>query len=73
MHKQIIVGATDKDGVKDIIINLNGERFAARDVNQKKVEVGGPLVLKPGNNTISIEVTNISGYTEKATTEIPYP
>ena len=70
---KIIVGATDKDGVKDIIINLNGERFAARDVNQKKVEVGGPLVLKPGNNTISIEVTNISGYTEKATTEIPYP
>ena len=68
---EIIVGATDKDGVKEIVINLNGERYSARNINLKEVQVG-PLTLKEGNNTISIEVTNVSGYTETATIELQY-
>ena len=52
-------------------INLNGERYSARDINLKEVQVG-PLTLQEGNNTISIEVTNVSGYTETATTELQY-
>ena len=68
---EIIVGATDTDGVKDIVINLNGKRYSARDINLKEVQVG-PLTLQEGNNTISIEVTNVSGYTETATTELQY-
>ena len=69
--KEIIFEVTDKDGVKDITINLNGEKFSAKDINLKEVKVG-PLTLKEGNNVISIEVTNISGYTESATTQIQY-
>ena len=68
---QIIVGATDADGVKDIVINLNGKRYSAKDINLQEVQVG-PLTLQEGNNTISIEVTNVSGYTETATTELSY-
>lgn len=68
---KIIIEAKDKDGVKDIVINLNGERYSAREINRTEVQVG-PLELKEGNNTISIEVTNISGYTEKGTTELQY-
>jgi len=73
MHNsgEIIVDAKDKDGVKDIVINLNGERYSARDINLKEVQVG-PLKLKEGNNIISVEVTNVSGYTEKGTTELQY-
>lgn len=61
----------DKDGIKDILINLNGETYGATNVNLKEVRVG-PLTLKEGNNIVSIEVTNVSGYTESAATEIVY-
>lgn len=68
---QITVKASDKDGVKDIVINLNGEIYKAEDINKKSVKVG-PVNLREGNNTISVEVTNVSGYTEKATAELQY-
>lgn len=68
---QITVKASDKDGVKDIVINLNGEIYKAENINRKSVKVG-PVNLREGNNTISVEVTNISGYTEKATAELQY-
>ena len=66
---KIIIQAKDKDGVKDIVVNLNGQRYANRNINLKEVKVG-PLQLQKGNNIISVEVTNISGYTKKASTEI---
>ena len=61
----------DKDGIKDILINLNGETYGATNVNLKEVRVG-PLTLREGNNIVSIEVTNVSGYTESAATEVEY-
>ncbi len=71
-HKnEIVVGATDQDGIRDIVINLNGKKYTSKNINQKSVQAG-PLQLQEGNNTISIEVTNINGYTETATTELQY-
>ena len=32
----------------------------------------GPLTLREGNNTISIEITNVSGYTQRGVTQIQY-
>lgn len=69
--EEIIIQAMDKDGVKDIVVNLNGKKYSARDINQKDVRVG-PLQLRKGTNTISVEVTNISGYTKTGTTELEY-
>ena len=69
--QKISIEAEDKDGIQSILVNLNGKEYKITDVNRKKVTVGY-LYLREGNNTISIEVTNISGYTEKATTEIQY-
>lgn len=69
--EKITVKASDKDGVKDIVINLNGEIYKAENINRKSVRVG-PVTLREGNNTISVEVTNINGYTERATAEIQY-
>lgn len=69
--KKIIIEASDEDGVKDIKINLNGKEYAAKDIKLKRVKVG-PIELKEGNNIISIEVTNVSGYSKKAATEIQY-
>ena len=61
----------DEDGVKYILVNLNGETYSADNINRKEVDVG-PLTLREGNNILSIEVTNISGYTESAATELEY-
>ena len=69
--QNIIIEAEDIDGVKDIIVNLNGKIYSAKDINRKSVKVG-PVKLREGNNTISVEVTNINGYTQKATAELQY-
>lgn len=69
--EKITVKASDKDGIKDIVINLNGEIYEAKDINRKSVKVG-PVNLREGNNTISVEVTNVNGYKEKATAELQY-
>ncbi len=69
--QEIAIEAEDKDGIKDIVVNLNGKIETVKDINRKKVKVGY-LKLREGNNTISIEVTNISGYTEKVTAELQY-
>ncbi len=68
---QVIFEAKDQDGIKDILVNLNGETYSAKDINLKEVKVG-PLTLKEGNNILSIEVTNVNGYTESAATELMY-
>lgn len=68
---KIKIEAQDKDGIKDIIVNLNGKKFAAKNVNKKEVKAG-PLTLREGNNTISVKVTNVSGYTKVYSTEIKY-
>ena len=56
---------------QDIIVNLNGKVYAARDLNRKKVTVG-PVKLREGNNTISVQVINTSGYDITKTAELQY-
>lgn len=69
--QKISIEVEDKDGIASITANLNGEEHKLTDINRKKVKVGY-LYLREGNNTISVEITNVNGYTEKATTELQY-
>lgn len=69
--QKISIEIEDKDGIKSIKANLNGEEYEITNVNRKKVKVGY-LYLREGNNTISVEVTNVNDYTEKATAELQY-
>ena len=69
--QKISIEIEDKDGIKSIKANLNGEEYEITNVNRKKVKVGY-LYLREGNNTISVEVTNENDYTEKATAELQY-
>ena len=62
----------DDDGIKDVKINFNGKILTAENINLKAAKIEIPEELKKGKNTIAVEVTNISGYTEKAATEIEY-
>lgn len=65
---------TDRNGLKDIVVNLNGQVFEAKDIDQNpnvdKNEVYVPLQLQDGNNVLSIEVTNVNGLQGKASTQI---
>lgn len=70
-RSKISIVAEDKDGIKSIKVNLNGQESEVKNLNRKKVTVGY-LYLREGNNTISVEVTNVNGYTEKATAELQY-
>lgn len=69
--QKISIEAEDTDGIKDIVVNLNGKEESVTNINRKSVKVGY-LYLREGNNTLSIEVTNVNGYTEKATAELQY-
>ena len=69
--QKISIEIEDKEGIKSIKANLNGEEYEITNVNRKKVKVGY-LYLREGNNTISVEVTNVNDYTEKATAELQY-
>ena len=69
--QKISIEVEDKDGIASITANLNGEEHKLTDINRKKDKVGY-LYLREGNNTISVEITNVNGYTEKATTELQY-
>ena len=69
--QKISIEIEDKDGIKSIKANLNGEEYEITNVNRKKVKVGY-LYLREGNNTISVEVTNVNDYTEKGTAELQY-
>lgn len=74
---KIKIQVTDKDGIKEVKANLNGKEYSMTDidkkegVNNKDIKLG-LLTLRNGNNTISITVTNISGYTETFTGELQY-
>ena len=69
--QKISIEIEDKDGIKSIKANLNGEEYEITNVNRKKVKVGY-LYLREGNNTISVEVTNVNDYTDKGTAELQY-
>ena len=69
--EQIIIEASDEDGLAEIKLNLNGKQYANKLNGEKEIKLG-PVGLKEGNNTILVEVTNVSGYTKKASTELQY-
>ncbi len=69
--KEIVIEASDEDGIKEIKLNLNGKQYVNPVNNLKYIKIG-PAILQEGNNTILVEVTNINGYTKKAATELQY-
>lgn len=69
--RQIIIDASDEDGLSEIKLNLNGKQYANKLNGEKNIQLG-PVALQEGNNTILVEVTNVSGYTKKASTELQY-
>ena len=68
---QIIIEASDEDGLAEIKLNLNGKQYVNKLNGEKNIQLG-PVALQEGNNTILVEVTNVSGYTKKASTELQY-
>lgn len=66
------VSVTDEDGVASISINLNGEILSIDNINLKELRTN-ELTLREGLNTISITVTNVSGYTKTQAADIKYP
>lgn len=66
---KIMIEASDEDGVKEIMVNINGKKYALKNLNTRYVKAG-PVELQTGNNTILVEVTNVSGYSKKASTEL---
>lgn len=69
--KEIIIEASDEDGLTEIKLNLNGKQYVNK-INKLKYIKIGPALLQEGNNTILVEVTNVNGYTKKAATELQY-
>lgn len=67
---QIIIDIKDPDGIKDIVINLNGVVYQAKDVNQKSVRI--PLKPVTGVNTLKVTVINVNSLVSEGTTEINY-
>lgn len=68
---EIIIEASDEDGIQEVRLNLNGKQYANQINGEKNIQLG-PVQLQEGNNTILVEVTNISGYTKRASTELQY-
>lgn len=65
---------SDKYGLKDVIVNLNGRVYESRNIDQNpninKNEIYVPLELQSGNNVLSIEVLNVNGLEGTASTQI---
>lgn len=67
----IYIHAKDKDGVKDISVNINGKNYELKNLNMPELKAG-PIPLVEGNNDIKIEVINTSGYSKKGNTQLQY-
>lgn len=70
----ITLKISDKYGLKDVIVNLNGKVYESRNIDQNpninKNEIYVPLELQNGNNVLSIEVLNVNGLQGTASTQI---
>lgn len=70
----ITLKISDKYGLKDVIVNLNGKVYESRNIDQNpdinKNEIYVPLELQSGNNVLSIEVLNVNGLQGTASTQI---
>lgn len=71
-NDKLIVEVTDKYGIKEITVNLNGQVYSAKDLKELKEVKVGPLKLVKGNNTISITVKNKNGLIGRGSTQIEY-
>ena len=67
---KLIIIAEDPDGVKDIEINLNGQIYSAKDINQKAVRI--PLDIVAGKNTVRIKITNVNSLVTVGVREFEY-
>ena len=67
---KLIVNLEDEDGVKDVLVNLNGAEYEATDINQKSVSFS--LDIVEGTNTLSITVTNVNSLVTKGVNEFEY-
>lgn len=72
----ITLKISDKYGLKDVVVNLNGKVYSSRDIDQNpnvnKNEIYVPLELQSGNNVLSIEVTNVNGLKGSASTQLQH-
>ena len=72
----ITLKISDKYGLKDVIVNLNGKVYSSKDIDQNpnvnKNEIYVPLELQSGNNVLSIEVTNVNGLKGSASTQLQH-
>ena len=72
----ITLKISDKYGLKDVIVNLNGKVYSSRNIDQNpnvnKNEIYVPLELQSGNNVLSIEVTNVNGLKGSASTQLQH-
>lgn len=70
----ITLKISDKYGLKDVIVNLNGKVYESRNIDQNpdinKNEIYVQLELQSGNNVLSIEVLNVNGLQGTASTQI---
>ena len=71
-NDNLIIEVTDKYGIEEITVNLNGQVYSANDLGELKEVKVGPLKLVEGNNTISITVKNKNGLVGRGSTEIEY-
>lgn len=71
-NDNLIIEVTDKYGIEEITVNLNGQVYRANDLGELKEVKVGPLKLVEGNNTISITVKNKNGLVGRGSTEIEY-
>lgn len=71
-NDSLIIEVTDKYGIEEITVNLNGQVYSANDLGELKEVKVGPLKLVEGNNTISITVKNKNGLVGRGSTEIEY-
>lgn len=70
----LVLKISDKYGLKDVVVNLNGKVYESRNIDQNpninKNEIYVPLELQSGNNVLSIDVLNVNGLHGKASTQI---
>lgn len=53
----LTVTTKDRDGIKDVTINFNGQEYTSKDINQNELVV--PIQLISGVNIVQVKVVNI--------------
>ena len=69
-NSKIHIVINDEVSIKTVSININGQVYAGEYEAKKQLKLNVPL--KQGNNTVSITVTNESGFEQKVVREFIY-